>query len=50
MLAAYLPHLGDLINVVLTWGIGLVLTLAGSALVGRRSGVEYRMLCGWGAL
>jgi hypothetical protein len=50
MLAAYLPHLGDLINVVLTWGIGLVLTLAGSAFVGRRSGVEYRMLCGWGAL
>jgi hypothetical protein len=50
MLAAYLPHPSDLINVALTWGIGLVLTFAGSALAGRRTGVEYRMLCGWGAL
>jgi hypothetical protein len=50
VLAAYLPLSTDLINVALTWGIGLALTLAGSALVGHRSGVEYRMLCGWGAL
>ncbi|HEV8029647.1 MAG TPA: hypothetical protein VGP42_01380 [Stellaceae bacterium] len=50
MSAAYLPHPGDLIDVAITWGIGLVLTCAGTALVGRRSGPEYRMLAGWGAL
>ena len=50
MLATYVPQPDDLINVALTWGVGLVLTWAGTALLGRRCGVECRMLCGWGAL
>src|SRR5579862_6759185 len=50
MLGAYLPQLGDMVKLAATWGVGLVLAGAGTALVGRRVGVEYRMLAGWGSL
>ena len=50
MSAHYLPQLRDLAGLAVTWGLGLVLTLAGTGLAGRRFGFESRMLAGWGAL
>ena len=50
MIARYLPQLRDLAELGVTWGVGLVLAFAGTGLVGRRLGVECRMLAGWGAL
>jgi hypothetical protein len=50
VIAPYLPQLRDLAGLAVTWGVGLVLAFAGTGLVGRRFGVECRMLAGWGAL
>jgi hypothetical protein len=50
VIAPYLPQLRDLAGLAVTWGLGLVLAFAGTAIVGRRLGVECRMLAGWGAL
>lgn len=49
MIALYLPHLGDLAGLAVTWGVGLVLAFAGTGLAGRRFGVECRIIAGWGA-
>ncbi|HYZ40722.1 MAG TPA: hypothetical protein VE687_08860 [Stellaceae bacterium] len=46
----YLPHLSDLLAVLVTWGIGAVLLLAGAGLTGRRVAAEYQIAAGWGAL
>src|SRR5947207_15597961 len=50
MIAPYLPQLHGLAWLVVTWAVGLVLAGAGSAIIGRRIGVEYRIIAGWGAL
>lgn len=50
MWALYLPHSGDFVNLAATWGVGLALACAGTAVAGRRTAIEYRMLAGWGAL
>lgn len=50
MIAPYLPELWDFAGLAVTWAVGVVLGFAGSALAGRRTGIECRMLAGWGAL
>jgi hypothetical protein len=47
---SYLPDLPDLLAVLITWGIGAVLLLAGTGLTGRRAAPEYQVCAGWGAL
>ncbi|HEV2301957.1 MAG TPA: hypothetical protein VGR91_10355 [Stellaceae bacterium] len=46
----YLPDLGELAAVVLTWGVGAVLLLAGRLVAGGRTAPEMRIGAGWGAL
>jgi len=46
----YLPHLHDLFAVLVTWGVGAVLLLAGAGLTGRRVAPEFQIGAGWGAL
>jgi hypothetical protein len=46
----YLPHLQDLFAVLVTWGVGAVLLLAGAGLTGRRVAPEFQIGAGWGAL
>jgi hypothetical protein len=50
VIAPYLPQLHDLAWLLVTWAVGLILALAGSAVIGRRAGVECRIMAGWGAL
>jgi hypothetical protein len=50
VIAPYLPELRDLAGLAVTWGLALILACAGTGIVGRRFGVECRMLAGWGAL
>src|SRR6266542_1659431 len=50
MIAPYLPQPRDLVWLIVTWMVGLVLAFAGTAIVGRRGGVECRIMAGWGAL
>jgi hypothetical protein len=50
VIAPYLPQLHDLVWLLATWAVGLVLALAGTAIVGRRAGFEYRIMAGWGAV
>src|SRR5882672_5489780 len=45
----YIPHLLNLADVAITWGIGVLLLMAGTAIVGDRAGAEYRIAAGWGA-
>src|SRR5260221_14401730 len=45
----YIPHLLNLADVAITWGIGALLLMAGIAIVGDRAGAEYRIAAGWGA-
>ena len=49
MIAPYLPQLWDFAELIVTWGLAVVLAFSGTALVGR-IGIEYRILAGWGAL
>jgi hypothetical protein len=46
----YLPHLHDLFSVLVTWGLGAVLLLAGAGVAGRRVAPEFQIGAGWGAL
>lgn len=46
----YLPHLPDLLAVLVTWAIGAVLFLAGAGLTGQRTAPEIQIAAGWGAL
>jgi hypothetical protein len=46
----YLPHLSDLLAVLVTWVIGAVLFLAGAGLTGHRLAPEFQIGAGWGAL
>jgi hypothetical protein len=50
VIAPYLPQLHDLAWLAVTWAVGLILAFAGTALAGRRAGVECRIMAGWGAL
>jgi hypothetical protein len=45
----YLPNLHNLADLAVTWAIGLVLVLGGTAVVGRRLPPEIRLGVGWGA-
>jgi hypothetical protein len=47
---SYLPHLPDLLAVLVTWAVGTVLFLAGSGLAGRHVAPETQIAAGWGAL
>jgi hypothetical protein len=49
-MALYLPGLGGLFAVVITWGIGFVLLLIGGAVCSRSAAAEVRIVAGWGAL
>jgi hypothetical protein len=49
-MALYLPGLANLVGVLVTWGIGAILLLIGTAVVGRNSAAEFRIVGGWGAL
>src|SRR5205085_3656075 len=44
VIAPYMPQLHDLAWLIVTWALGLVLADAGSAIIGRRAGVEYRIV------
>jgi hypothetical protein len=46
----YLPHLQNLLTVLVTWAIGAVLLLAGAGLTGNRVAPEIQIAAGWGAL
>jgi hypothetical protein len=46
----YLPHLQDLLAVVVTWAIGAALLLAGAGLTGNRVAPEFQLGAGWGIL
>jgi hypothetical protein len=46
----YLPRLQDLFAVLVTWGVGAMLLLAGAGLTGRRVAPELQIGAGWGAL
>lgn len=50
MIALYAPQLRDFLGLGVSWGIGIVLAFAGTAIAGPRSAVEDRLLGGWGAL
>jgi hypothetical protein len=49
-MALYVPSLGNLIAVATTWGLGALLLLIGTAVSGRSSAPEFRLVAGWGAL
>jgi hypothetical protein len=49
-MALYLPGLSGLLGVAVTWGIGAVLLLIGSAVASTRAAPEIRIAAGWGAL
>ena len=49
-MALYIPGLENLLAVIVTWGIGAVLLLIGTALNGSCTEPEYRIAAGWGAL
>ena len=49
-MAPYLPHVPDLLAVLVTWVIGAVLFLAGAGLTGGRLAPEFQIGAGWGAL
>jgi hypothetical protein len=49
-MTSYLPDLSDVIAVAATLWAGLVLVLAGSALIGRQRAPELQLIAGWGAL
>ncbi|HVH78046.1 MAG TPA: hypothetical protein VM782_01535 [Stellaceae bacterium] len=49
-MALYLPGLSGLLAVIITWGVGAVLLLVGTALGGARAAPEFRIASGWGAL
>jgi hypothetical protein len=49
-MSPYLPDRRDLLAVLITWGIGAVLLLAGAGLTGRRVAPEIQIGAGWGAL
>ncbi len=46
----YLPHLPDVLSVLVTWAIGVVLFLAGAGLTANRVAPEFQIAAGWGAL
>lgn len=46
----YLPHLADALAVLITWGVGAVVLLAGAGLTGPRVAPEFQIAAGWGAL
>jgi hypothetical protein len=46
----YLPHPENIGAVVITWVIGAVLLVIGTAVDGRRAPPEFRIAAGWGAL
>ena len=50
MITPYLPHLSDLVGVAVTWGIGAILLLAGTAVVRPAEPPECRIAAGWGVL
>jgi hypothetical protein len=50
VIAPYLAQLHDLAWLLVTWAVGLILAFAGTAMIGRRVGVECRIMAGWGAL
>jgi hypothetical protein len=50
LVTPYLPHLQDLLAVVITWAIGAVLLLAGAGLTGNRVAPEFQIGAGWGIL
>jgi hypothetical protein len=50
VIAPCLPQLHDLAWLLVTWAVGLILAFAGTAMIGRRAGVECRIMAGWGAL
>jgi hypothetical protein len=45
----YLPHLLDILAVLVTWTVGGVLFLAGAGLFGRGAAPEFQIAAGWGA-
>jgi hypothetical protein len=47
---AFAPAPSDLPAVLITWGVGAVLLLAGAGLTGRRVAPEIQIGAGWGAL
>jgi hypothetical protein len=49
-LTPFLPHLDDLFLVLVTWGVGGLLLLAGAGVVGRRVASEFQIGAGWGVL
>jgi hypothetical protein len=50
MATEYLPQTADVVNVLLTWAVGLVLGFAGTSIARRRPGIEFQIVAGWGAL
>lgn len=46
----YLPHLTDILALLVTWAIGGLLLLAGAGLTGNRGAPEFQIAAGWGAL
>jgi hypothetical protein len=49
-LTPYLPRLDDVSSVLVTWGVGALLLLAGAGVVGRRVAPEFQIGAGWGVL
>jgi hypothetical protein len=50
LVTGYLPHPIDLVDLVVTWGIAVILMLAGAGFVGRRAPPEVQIGAGWGGL
>lgn len=50
MIAPYLAHPADLVELATTWCVAAVLTLAGTRFVGRRMPPEVQIGAGWGVL
>jgi hypothetical protein len=46
----YLPDLADLIGLATTWGVAVILMLAGAMVLGRRMPPEFQIGAGWGLL
>src|ERR1700719_2709541 len=49
-MALYFPGFANVVAVIITWGMGAVLLLIGSAVGGTRAAPEFRIGAGWGAL
>jgi hypothetical protein len=49
-MALYFPDLANIIAVIITWAIGVILLLIGTAIGGGDADPEYRIGAGWGAL